>query len=184
MFYGKVIYHIAVLVSSLNPDEETLKVTDFSISREQTAVMTQTMGIGLGTPHWKPPEVIKGEQFVARSDVYSYGIVMWEIFTRYVLLLFCKVGFLLVNLREMPYSDMHYGHQIEAAVLEGKRPRFPALKATAEPLMSVQKEYCKLAEYCLHGDTPVTLASGFSMKIKDLVALPEVRSILLLLLLY
>ena len=28
---------------------------------------------------------------------------------------------------------------------------------------------------CLHADTPVTLASGISMKIKDLAALPDVR---------
>ena len=31
-------------------------------------------------------------------------------------------------------------------------------------------------EYCVHGDTLVTLASGVSMKIKDLAALPEVPS--------
>lgn len=34
-------------------------------------------------------------------------------------------------------------------------------------------------EYCIHGDTPVTLASGISMKIKDLerAGLPEVLSL-------
>lgn len=50
--------------------------------------------------------------------------------------------------REIPYADVHYGHQIEAMVLEGKRPRFPAIKASSEPQQSIQKEYVKLAEYC------------------------------------
>ncbi len=34
---------------------------------------------GIGTPLWMAPEVISGQRYNQKADVYSYGIVMWEI---------------------------------------------------------------------------------------------------------
>ena len=38
-----------------------------------------TMTTGLGTPLWMAPEMLAGERYSRRIDVYSYGVVMWEI---------------------------------------------------------------------------------------------------------
>jgi serine/threonine protein kinase len=35
-----------------------------------------------GTPLWMAPEVMAGEIFNEKADVYSFGIVLWEILTR------------------------------------------------------------------------------------------------------
>ncbi|RLN68114.1 hypothetical protein BBJ29_002621 [Phytophthora kernoviae] len=33
-----------------------------------------------GTPRWLAPEVFRGEDYSEKIDVYSYGIVLWELF--------------------------------------------------------------------------------------------------------
>ena len=35
-----------------------------------------------GTPLWMAPEVLAGKSFNEKADVYSFGIVLWEILTR------------------------------------------------------------------------------------------------------
>lgn len=54
------------------------KVSDFGTSRfrEETAIQTIH---ALGTPGWMAPECLRGEQFDEKSDVYSYGVVLWEL---------------------------------------------------------------------------------------------------------
>jgi serine/threonine protein kinase len=37
---------------------------------------------GVGTPEWTAPEVLKGEAFNEKADVYSFGVIMWEIASR------------------------------------------------------------------------------------------------------
>ena len=35
-----------------------------------------------GTFHWMAPEVLQSQEYTHSADVYSYGIVLWEILTR------------------------------------------------------------------------------------------------------
>ncbi len=36
----------------------------------------------VGTCHWMAPEVINCQKYTTKADVYSYGIIIWEICTR------------------------------------------------------------------------------------------------------
>ena len=54
------------------------------------------------------PEVIKEELRSSKSDVYSYGIVTWEI---------CS--------RDKPFAELKTTAEIMDAVTEGKRPKIP-----------------------------------------------------------
>ena len=36
----------------------------------------------LGTYHWMAPEIFNNEPYSLKADVYSYGIVLWEIASR------------------------------------------------------------------------------------------------------
>uniref|UniRef100_A0A3B3ZY87 mitogen-activated protein kinase kinase kinase n=1 Tax=Periophthalmus magnuspinnatus TaxID=409849 RepID=A0A3B3ZY87_9GOBI len=58
--------------------KKTLKITDFGLAREwhKTTKMSAA-----GTYSWMAPEVIKSSLFSKGSDVWSYGVLLWELLT-------------------------------------------------------------------------------------------------------
>ena len=62
-----------------------------------------------GTPQWMAPEVMEGSPYNGKVDVYSYGIVLCEIFSRV-----------------LPFSDRYRAFEFIEAVLEqGATPTIP-----------------------------------------------------------
>ncbi|XP_066540635.1 mitogen-activated protein kinase kinase kinase 10 [Hoplias malabaricus] len=57
---------------------KTLKITDFGLAREwhRTTKMSAA-----GTYAWMAPEVIKSSLFSKSSDVWSFGVLLWELLT-------------------------------------------------------------------------------------------------------
>ncbi|HWC27453.1 MAG TPA: Stk1 family PASTA domain-containing Ser/Thr kinase, partial [Solirubrobacteraceae bacterium] len=61
-------------------DEGRAKVTDFGIARAGASDMTQTGSI-MGTAQYLSPEQAQGHAVTARSDLYSIGIILYELLT-------------------------------------------------------------------------------------------------------
>jgi len=59
-----------------------IKVCDFGLSRFNTGSNLETLVKMRGTFAYCAPEVYFGEQFSTKSDVYSIGMVLWELVTR------------------------------------------------------------------------------------------------------
>ena len=62
------------------------KVTDFGLSKCDDLRTTQTTqgGGAAGTSAFMAPELLEDNTFTEKSDVYSYAIVLWEIWSRQV----------------------------------------------------------------------------------------------------
>ena len=57
-----------------------IKVTDFGIARATTSTKTRT-GIIKGTPYYMSPEQTKGLKLSGRSDIFSVGVVFYQLLT-------------------------------------------------------------------------------------------------------
>jgi serine/threonine protein kinase len=67
------------------PETGDVKIMDFGIARVSemkagAAGLTST-GMVMGTPDYMPPEQAQGQPADFRSDIYSMGVVLFEIFT-------------------------------------------------------------------------------------------------------
>jgi len=61
-------------------DHGRVKVTDFGISRLDTSHITGS-GAVIGTPSYMSPEQCRGETADGRSDLFSVGVVLYELLT-------------------------------------------------------------------------------------------------------
>lgn len=63
------------------PQDYTVKVLDFGLAKVAGSSRLTRQGMVFGTPYYMSPEQAMGETVDARSDVYSLGIIMYEMFT-------------------------------------------------------------------------------------------------------
>ncbi|ERN13873.1 hypothetical protein AMTR_s00021p00039500 [Amborella trichopoda] len=58
----------------------TVKICDLGLSRVMTQVPMRDSS-SAGTPEWMAPELIRNEPFTEKCDVFSLGVIMWELCT-------------------------------------------------------------------------------------------------------
>ncbi|PRP78274.1 LRR receptor-like serine/threonine-protein kinase GSO1-like [Planoprotostelium fungivorum] len=78
----KVIHRDLAVRNILLSRHLEAKVADFGLSREQenTDVASQTQQM-IGPIKWMSPEAILHSQYSTKSDVFSFGVTVWEIIT-------------------------------------------------------------------------------------------------------
>ncbi|EEY57458.1 protein kinase, putative [Phytophthora infestans T30-4] len=62
-----------LLTDSIEP-----KIIDFGVSR---GLVDLSMTAGVGTPFWTAPEILEGNHYTEKADMYSFGVVLSELDT-------------------------------------------------------------------------------------------------------
>jgi serine/threonine protein kinase len=82
-----------------------VKVCDFGLSRVIDSKNQMTSNIG--TVSWVAPELFAKKLYTEKADVYSYGIILWELLSR-----------------QMPFGDIE-AFSVPLMVSRGERPDLP-----------------------------------------------------------
>jgi len=108
------------------PRAFTAKVADFGLSRQLEMDATHVSTNTVGTLTHCPPELLRGRKLGTKADVYSMGIMMWE-----------------MVMGRSPFEGWSAPQLLKRVVLENWRPPFPA---------SVLSGYATLAQECWETD--------------------------------
>ncbi|MEL7059012.1 MAG: protein kinase [Acidobacteriota bacterium] len=82
--HGRNIVHRDIKPSNILLGEDgTAKVADFGIAKlyDQATELTRT-GMVIGSPQYMSPEQVRGDALDGRSDVFSLGVVVYELLSR------------------------------------------------------------------------------------------------------
>ncbi len=94
--------------------DHSAKICDFGSAKHVQIENVSTVQTSrTGTCQWRSPEAIRGEKACSSWDVYSYGILLWELVTH-------KNPFSHLNLR-IPAQEF----ELQTKILNGERPPIP-----------------------------------------------------------
>ncbi|XP_058060446.1 mitogen-activated protein kinase kinase kinase 7 [Anopheles bellator] len=88
-----------------------LKICDFGTVTDKSTLMTNNKG----SAAWMAPEVFEGSKYTEKCDVFSWGIILWEVIAR-----------------EQPFKHIDTSFAIMWRVHQGRRP--PLIEGCPKPI--------------------------------------------------
>jgi serine/threonine protein kinase len=128
-------------------DDGRVKIMDFGIARlQQPTVKTQT-GVLLGSPQYMSPEQISGQALDGRADIFSLGVVLYEMLTGvkpFDAADLTQVLFWVVNLPAKPPSERRPGLPVVLDYIIAR-----ALKKRPDERYATAAEFARDLHECL-----------------------------------
>ncbi|XP_042952548.1 serine/threonine-protein kinase STY8-like isoform X2 [Carya illinoinensis] len=103
----KIVHRDVKTENMLLDKTRTVKIADFGVARVEASNPNDMTG-ETGTLGYMAPEVLNGNPYNRKCDVYSFGICLWEVYC-------C----------DMPYPDLSFAEVTSAVVRQNLRPEIP-----------------------------------------------------------
>ncbi|KAK4768096.1 hypothetical protein SAY87_003237 [Trapa incisa] len=103
----KIVHRDVKTENMLLDKSRTVKIADFGVARVEASNPNDMTG-ETGTLGYMAPEVLNGNPYNRKCDVYSFGICLWEIYC-------C----------DMPYPNLSFSEMTSAVVRQNLRPDIP-----------------------------------------------------------
>ncbi|KAL2321853.1 hypothetical protein Fmac_026232 [Flemingia macrophylla] len=103
----KIVHRDVKTENMLLDKTRTVKIADFGVARVEASNPNDMTG-ETGTLGYMAPEVLNGNPYNRKCDVYSFGICLWEIYC-------C----------DMPFPDLSFTEITSAVVRQNLRPEIP-----------------------------------------------------------
>ncbi|KAL6073683.1 Myotubularin-like phosphatase domain [Balamuthia mandrillaris] len=121
-----------VLMASTSSSAPTVaKVADFGLSTQMTEARMK--GRNVWNPVWLAPEIMQNKEYTEKADVYSFGIIMWEVIS-------------LQHPFKEYTAEYDADSRLEDAIIQGLRPSVTFPEASESP------EYMSLMQACWDDD--------------------------------
>ncbi|KAK1291604.1 Serine/threonine-protein kinase CTR1 [Acorus calamus] len=99
----------------------SVKVCDFGLSRFKANTFISSKSVA-GTPEWMAPEFLRGEPSNEKSDVFSFGVILWELVTM-----------------QQPWNGLSPAQVVGAVAFQNRRLAIPANTC---PMLTALMESC------------------------------------------
>jgi serine/threonine protein kinase len=123
-------------------DDDTVKIMDFGIARMGTSQLTKS-GYIIGTLQYMSPEQISGEPLDVRTDLFSTGVIAYELFTNSNPFAgggAVDIMYRILNIRPHPISGLpeEYSTELNQIIMrameKNRELRYPSAKEMAQDL--------------------------------------------------
>mmetsp|Transcript_50183 Transcript_50183/g.117859 ORF Transcript_50183/g.117859 Transcript_50183/m.117859 type:complete len:490 (-) Transcript_50183:109-1578(-) len=101
----KIVHRDLKPQNCLLDDKGVVKLCDFGLARMKSSKYVNTQSNTAGTPAYQSPEMLRDEPITEKVDLYSFGILLWEMYTG-----------------RLPWSDKNCHQMIHTVCVTGERP--------------------------------------------------------------
>jgi len=148
--HGQGVVHRDIKPANIMYDPRTgsIKVTDFGIARITASSRTRT-GVILGTPSYMSPEQLAGKRVDGRSDLFSLGVMAFELFTGQLPFQGDSMATLMYQIANESHPDIRALPPELPACLRAVIAR--ALAKNPDRRYQTGDEFCQALRKCLDG---------------------------------
>jgi DNA-binding NarL/FixJ family response regulator len=145
----KVVHDAGILHRDLKPpnlmlrENDTIVLIDFGLARSVGASHITRTGVLRGSPYYMSPEQALGEELDGRTDLYSMGILFYEMITGrrpYTGLSAIDVlqQHVTAPVPQLPHSHLHLQSLLEGLVAKSREDRFLNAEQAIEAICGMQ----------------------------------------------
>ena len=150
--HAQDVVHRDIKPANIMYDARTgsVKVMDFGIARITDSSRTRT-GVILGTPSYMSPEQLSGKRVDGRSDLFSLGVMTYELLTGHLPFQGDTMTTLMYQIVNEPHPKIHGLHADLPACMRAVVDR--ALAKNPDQRFQTGEEYCQALRKCLDAKT-------------------------------